>query len=319
MDLTRLWRKRTKLVLAVEWSGFALRIVVLEKHSNGYSLLLADSTELQATCVDYHGQVVNYVQFAETLILLLKRNCVKNRHAAFILEHGKVIVKLVQYDRRFNDQQIRDALFLDLEKHVSSRVEDTCFDYQPLQQRAKSAQQDVLLVAAHRNKVRQYEKIAKVCHLVPEVLDVDSYVLQRFLCQLYPTEFRENTCVAFVGLNTYSYSVYFLNQQETYFSEQKNLLGSLSNDVYLTTLMPWLVRNIQMFEVGYSRLTLCKVLLYGEKAAIEDLQLRLAQQIGKTLEVVNPFQYLINGEQKTTDNPSSYLLAVGLATREVVT
>ncbi|WP_018299042.1 type IV pilus biogenesis protein PilM [Fangia hongkongensis] len=317
MKLAKFLKISEKRIVAIEWSNAFLRIAQLSKSTSGYQLIAVDAAALGNECVS-NGQIVDYAEFAETLIDLLKRNNIQTHYAGFVLAQGNTIIKGVRYDKSLSAKGLYDALLLDMQKHISQGAEDTYFDYQLLGDSMQEGKQDVLLIAAHKSDVEPFEKIARMCHLLPEVLDIDSYLLRRFLQVLYPMDLQENSCVALVGLNTFSYKIHFLDENEIYFNDQKALGVNLNDEEYINSLIPWFARNIQMFEVGHSDIQLKRLFLYGERVEIERLIDNLKEQTEIEIEILDPFKHISLNNKTLPQCPESYVLTLALATREVI-
>ena len=84
----------TKTVVAIEWSDAFLRIALLNKKGRDYTLLNADSEALTSACIS-HGKIIDFVQFCEILLILLKRNHIKNTYAGFVLNTSDTIIKKI--------------------------------------------------------------------------------------------------------------------------------------------------------------------------------------------------------------------------------
>ena len=309
---------KTKTVVAIEWSDAFLRIVLLKKKGCHYTLLTADSEVLSEDCIA-HGKIIDFVKFCEILLILLKRNRVKDNYAGFVLNASDTIIKKNSYNSTLTPRQIHNAILLDVEQYVSYSLDDTCLDYELMDRPHKDKKQDALVIVTHKNNVEQYYKIAKMSNLKPEILDIDHYVLQRFLKYFHQKNLPPNNCYLMIGLNAGSYKIHLLKEDAIYFSNQKSL-GHIDNDEdYLNTMLPWLSRNVQMFQVEHKNIIFNNILIYGDKAEIASLEDRIAEYTAINAKVINPFENLMY-DQKTTKikHPASYVLTLGLATREIV-
>ena len=310
---------KTKTVVAIEWSDAFLRIVLLKKKGSNYTLLTADSEALTTDCIS-HGKITDFVKFCEILLILLKRNRIKNNYAGFVLNASDTIIKKNSYNSRLSPDQINSAILLDVEQYVSYSIDDTYLDYELMGRPHKGKKQEALVVVTHKSNVEQYYKIAKMSNLKPEVLDIDHYVLQRFLKYFYQNNLPPNRCYLMIGLNTGSYKIHFLTQDAVYFSNQKSLENLDGDEDYLNAMLPWLSRNIQMFQVEHKNRAFNNILIYGDKAEIASLENRIAVHTSMNADVINPFENIAHDQGITKiKHPASYVLALGLATREIVT
>ncbi|WP_119343592.1 type IV pilus biogenesis protein PilM [Facilibium subflavum] len=314
------FQRKSQTVIAIEWSNAFLRIAILSKKNGGYALELADSQAFEKPCVDDNGQIVDYTAFAQILWHLFKKHRIKHQYAGFLIPATETIIKEIDFDIALDQSQIYDNILSHLERYIAYSVEDTYLDCQVIDQDQTKDKQTVLLVAAHKDHVTRYEKLAKLCRLSPEVLDIDSYALQRFIRLLYKVELAKQHCFVLVGLDTSSYKIHFLDQDRIYYSDQKRLGTQLNDQEYVEIMLPWLLRNLQIFDVNHKNLQFDKIIIYGEKAEIDTLESSIHEFTQKVIEVLDPFTTLLNCAQRpyAIEHPSSYVLTLALATRQVM-
>lgn len=306
----------TKTVVAIEWSDAFLRIALLKKKGRDYTLLNADSEALTSACIS-HGKIIDFVQFCEILLILLKRNHIKNTYAGFVLNTSDTIIKKNSYNSKLNSTQLHNAILLDVVQYISYDINDACWDYECVER--SDTTQSALVVITHKHNVEQYYKIAQMTNLKPEVLDIDNYVLQRFLKYFYQKNLPRNSCYLMIGLNTGSYNIHFVNSDTVYFSNQKSLENISGDEDYINTLLPWLSRNIQMFQVEHKNILFNNILIYGDKAEIESLEDSVTEHTSMNANVINPFENIAHNQDiNKIQSPASYVLTLGLATRELV-
>ena len=177
-------RYKPRTVVGIDWSDKFLKLVCLNKSAKGYALVAADRYELDAGVVE-HGKIIDYAVMAESSLILLKRAGIKNRHAAFALSSVNAIIKIITVDDTIKPEHLYEQILLDIEQHIAYNPDDAYVDYQLLGPSKTPNKNDVFFIATHKEHVAQYFKLSNMCKLIPDILDVDSYVWQRFLMQLY--------------------------------------------------------------------------------------------------------------------------------------
>ncbi|WP_440617198.1 type IV pilus biogenesis protein PilM [Cysteiniphilum sp. 6C5] len=311
-------RLKNKGLVAIDWSDYFLRIVVLRKKNQGYELIAADSAELEHGMIE-NGQIIDFAEVAESLIGLLKRNKIKHKQAAFVINGANVISKRLRFDEGLNDAQIHDEIVIDFNKHVSYPPEETFYDFE-IQRKEESAnvsKQEVLFIAAHKDQIAQYQQLAQICRLRLEIIDIDNYVLQRFVEIFYPEEKQD--CWALICLNFKRFKLHILDENQIYLSEQKTISGGLSEAEYLNALNAWLMRNMQMFEVSNRGKKLKKIVLYGDRVEIENIIVSFKEMMQLDVVILDPFAHLENSQVAADiEHKASYLLTIALATRPEV-
>ncbi|WP_119327717.1 type IV pilus biogenesis protein PilM [Cysteiniphilum halobium] len=311
-------RLKSKGLVAVDWSDYFLRIVVLRKKTQGYELVAADSAELEHGMIE-NGQIVDFAGVAESLLELLKRHKIKHKQAAFVVNGANIISKRLRFDEELTEAQIHDEIVLDFNKHVSYPPEETFYDFevQTKEEEANTRKQEVLFIAAHKDQIAQYEQLAKICRLRLEVIDIDNYVLQRFVEIFYPEEKQD--CWALICLNFKRFKLHILDENQIYFSEQKTISAGLSEAEYLNAVNAWLMRNMQMFEVSNRGKKPQKIVLYGDHVEIDNIIVSFKEMMQLDVTILDPFTQL-NNAQVALDikHKASYLLTIALATRPEV-
>ncbi|WP_440993866.1 type IV pilus biogenesis protein PilM [Cysteiniphilum litorale] len=311
-------RLKSKGLIAIDWSDYFLRVVVLRKKNQGYELVAADSAELEHGMIE-NGQIVDFAEVAESLLGLLKRNKIKHKQAAFVINGANVISKRLRFDEGLTEAQIHDEIVIDFNKHVSYPPEETFYDFevQKKEENTNSSKQEVLFIAAHKDQIGQYEQLAKICRLHLEIIDIDNYVLQRFVEIFYPEEKQD--CWALICLNFKRFKLHILDENQIYLSEQKTISAGLSEAEYLNALNAWLMRNMQMFEVSNRGKKPQKIVLYGDRVEIDNIIASFKDMMQLDVMVLDPFAHLGNPQAAANiTHKASYLLTIALATRPEV-
>ena len=121
-----------------------------------------------------------------------------------------------------------------------------------------------------------------------------------------------------ICLNYKRFKVHFINQQAILFNEQKNLATTVGESEYIAVLSTWLERNLQLFSASNTGVNVKKILLYGDRSYIDQLCSQIKQITGIETLLINPFNRVVNRKKaQGVDNASCYVLATGIATREV--
>lgn len=312
-------RLKSRGLVAIDWSDCFLHVVVLRKKADRqYALIVADSAELKCGVIE-NGQIIDFAEVAESLLVLLKRNKIKHKKVVFVLNSDSVITKRLRFDEGLTESQVHNELMLDFDKHVSYPLEETFYDFE-LQTKSENigaTKQEVTFIAAHKDQIGQYQQLARLCRLTVEVIDVDSYALQRYVEIFYPED--KSQCWALICLNHKRFKLHIFDDVHIYATEHKSVSVDLDDGDYLNTLSAWLMRNLQMFEVSNPGKNLDKVVLYGDRVEIDNLSQIFRETMQLEVLILDPFIKLSNSNQTTkVKHKASYLLVVGLATRSEV-
>ncbi len=151
------------------------------------------------TIVD--GTLMNVSEITEKLQEVLKTQNLKGKKVALSISGYSVFVRFIRTNNT-TDSDLEEHIKWDAESYIPVNISDVYVDFQKLTEIPdQSGEIEVLLVAARRNVVDEYDRLAKSSGLKPVIMDVDAFALQNAYEFNYPDRFKQEK-VALVNIGS---------------------------------------------------------------------------------------------------------------------
>ena len=173
-----LGRKNRSLV-GLDIGSSAVKMVELRRNGISYGLVAAGTEPLPHESV-IDGAIVDGGVVSDAIQRLYKRLKVKTKEVSVSLSGHAVIVKKISLPP-MPEEELRSSIQWEARQHIPFDGNDVNLDYEVMKAPVaapSSAQLDVLLVAAKKDKVQDYVAVVSQAGCVPVVLDVDAFALQ---------------------------------------------------------------------------------------------------------------------------------------------
>ena len=153
------------------------------------------------TIVD--GTLMNVSDIADKLQEVLRVQKLKGKSVALSISGYSVFVRFIRTNN-VGDAELEEHIKWDAESYIPVNISDVYVDFQKLTHIPdQSGEIEVLLVAARRNVVDDYDRLAKSSGLKPVVMDVDAFALQNAYEFNYPDRFKqEKVALVNIGAST---------------------------------------------------------------------------------------------------------------------
>jgi type IV pilus assembly protein PilM len=153
----------------------SIKIVQLEKEGDTYKLVAIGESKNSVPNLDMTDATEKIAQEVKRLVGELE---IKTNLAVLSLPEEKVISRVIAFPP-INDNEISKALYYEVETFVPYPKKDVQLDYQVIEKNKEKTY--VFVVAAQKQLVEKYEKIAKNADLVPLALETTSVAMSRAL------------------------------------------------------------------------------------------------------------------------------------------
>ncbi len=314
------------------------------------------------------GNIKEMEVAASAIKSLFKNLNVKNKNVAVSISGFSVIVKKITISKR-NESELEDTIHEEAEQYIPFDISDVNLDYEILATPKEEAEgeeeeteaekesefMDIMLVAAKKDIIEDYESLIHLAGLNPVVMDVDAFALQNAF-----EISREDTsgCYAIInvgatelGINAVKDGVSMFTRDSSYggsqiteaimtklnvpFEEAEKIkLGGTKIDekakgeleeIFTTMVSGWvqeIKRALDFLSTTYPDETIEKILVSGGAYRIPGFLKYLEMETGLPVEELNPFAGLQINEKIFDPRYLSYIapqagVAVGLALRSV--
>jgi type IV pilus assembly protein PilM len=102
---------------------------------------------------------------------------IRQKECAVSVSGQSVIIRKITIPM-MSDAQLSEQIQWEAEQHIPFDIKDVQVDYQVLRKRPETSQMDLLLVAAKRDQIEDYAKLARSAKLKPVVCDIDAFTVQ---------------------------------------------------------------------------------------------------------------------------------------------
>lgn len=204
--------------------------------------------------------IKNVLQIANSLKKTLLeqdiiRNCIVN------IPDVLVCSKWVQVDRA-NHHHILETIELLVEQSIPQPLNELYYDYQIFDPSPENQEKcKVLIVACRREHLDFRLDIIQQANLIPIVVEVSSYALERAYSFFYPVSANENTILLDIG--TSQLTLLFLNHSQTVVYCE-NLFSKLDQESILLQIK----RCIKSYALAYPYLLLKQLFIIGSNNSV---------------------------------------------------
>jgi len=342
--------KKQSPMLGIDISSASLKLVELSQSATGeYRLETCAMVSLPPeTVVD--KTVKNTDVLAEHVQKLIAASGTKLRRAAVALADSSVIIKPLVMSAELNEYELETQIAFEADKHIPYSLEEVSLDFFDMGLVPNNpAQRNLLLVACRSEAVQLRIEAFKKAGITLDVVDVDSYAVERAYTFLEKKEGAKIAAVFDIGAFMTTMTVleddkiiftrdeFFGGEQlvkevqEVYdLSHEDALKGVIENtlpkDYKQKVLMPFMEniimqirRELQFFFSSGQHEQIDHIFLAGGDANIAGLCEMIAEQMGIPTSKANPFQTLalspkVNPKDMEQLGPMM-LLGFGLALR----
>ncbi|MBN2062956.1 MAG: type IV pilus assembly protein PilM [Deltaproteobacteria bacterium] len=301
---------------------------------------------------------------ASALKNLCKNLNIKNKNCATSISGFSVIVKKISISKR-EESELESTIHEEAEQYIPFDISDVNLDYEILlppiekaeeetEKKEESGMMDVMLVAAKKDIIEDYESLIHLAGLNPMVMDVDAFALQNAF-ELSTGETSGSYAIINIGaeelgINAVKDGVSIFTRDSSYggnqiteaimsklnisFEEAEKIkLGGTKiekgkaeiEEVFTTVVSGWtqeIKRALDFLSTTYPDESIEKILLSGGAYRIPGFTKYLEMETEIPVEELNPFAGLQINEKIFDPRYLSYIapqagVAVGLALRSV--
>lgn len=187
---------KSKQVVGLDIGSSSVKAVELKKSGKGVDLVhLGVETLPPEMVVD--GAIVDAGAVTNAIVQLFTQHKIKTKTIATSVSGHSVIVKRLTMTG-MNEADLHDAIQNEAAQHIPFDIQEVHMDYQVLEGDETTANMDVLLVAAKKDKVLNYTYVVSMANRTPSVVDIDAFALQN--CYEYNYEPEATQTVALLNI-----------------------------------------------------------------------------------------------------------------------
>jgi type IV pilus assembly protein PilM len=345
---------KKKDVVGLDIGSSSIKLVELDRGKGGFKLQNLGLSPLPPEAI-VDGALMDSVTIIDAIRDLVSTTKTKRKDVVTSVSGHSVIVKKITLPF-MTEAELEESIQWEAERYIPFDINDVNIDFHMLGSSSENADlMDVVLVAAKKDIINDYQSVIVEAGLNPVIIDTDSFALENMLGINYDIDKDETVAVANVGAsitninilknNTSSFTrdIFKGGNQITeeiqrqlhidYEEAERIKVGSKGEGTSQTAIQNVLKTSSEALaiEIGnsldffqststYDKVS--KLYLSGGGSKIKDFDIVLQQQIGLPVEVANPFKRV---EYSGKNFDMDYLreigpimaVAVGLASRRV--
>lgn len=290
----------------------------------------------------------------QALARVVAKSGTKARSAAVAVAGSAVITKIIELDASLTEDEMEEQIRFEADQYIPYPIEEVSLDFEVQGPSPRSSSRVEVLLAACRNEnVEARETALKLAGLVPKVIDVEAYALER-ACSLLDNQTGipfEKSTLAVVDIGATMTTLSVLHNGRTIYSREQlfgglqlteeiqgryglsweaagmaKKRGGLPEDYYMEVLNPFketvvhqVSRSLQYFFASGQFGDVDCILLAGGTSSIPGLDHLVQQRVGTRTIIANPFGDMslnnkIDAGILASDAPA-LMIACGLAMR----
>lgn len=179
--------RKPKGILGLDIGTSAIKIVELEQTKKGYLLKNFGMSFLPKETI-VNGVLKNASALISALTSLTSNLKTKTKYVTTAVSGHPVIIKKINIPA-MTEEKLSESIQWEAEQYIPFDLEEVNIDFQILGiNEANPDQMDVLLVAAKKSLINEYEEVISEAGLEAVIVDIDSFALENAYEVNYPDE-----------------------------------------------------------------------------------------------------------------------------------
>ena len=272
------------------------------------------------------------------------------KHAIVAVPSSAVITKRLEISSAFTELELAEQVEIEADQFIPYALDEVALDFEVVGPSANDPNlNEILLIACRREDVSAREDAVNATPLRCEIVDVDTFAIERLLPLLAPFDAEQLVGLVDIGAATLTLNVFrdgkiIYNREQAFGGnelahaihqqyglefveiEQKMRIGELDKEIMDLLVMPFrqsvcqqVSRALQFFYSSGAQSQLSVLYLAGGVSCIEGLAAMMQDEVGVPARVANPFENMrvgsrLNQNRLMKDAPM-LVKACGLAMR----
>jgi type IV pilus assembly protein PilM len=315
---------KPKSVLGLDIGSSSVKIAEVQASGAGYQVTRIGYAALPPEAI-VQGSFMNAPAISSAIREAYDDGGFKIKDVVTSVSGHSVIVKRIQLPAQSSDE-LDETIKWEAEQYIPFDINEVNLDYQVLQDEAIDGQMDVLLVAAKKDLIDDYQAVISDAGLSLAIMDVDAFALGNMYEANYPASADTGVAIVDIGASVININVmngtipvftrditsggnqYSEEIQKTLnvsFDEAERIkVGAGSDEVsqdvvpqeveeamreVSETLLGEIQRSLDFYRATASNTPIEKVLLCGGSARVPGLDRLFEERIEIPFEIVDPF------------------------------
>ncbi len=168
------------------------------------------------------GQIMDSTSVIDAIQRLFSEYKIKTTDVATSISGSSVIVKKIQLPA-MSEQELAESIHWEAEQYIPFDIQEVNLDYQVIDPGAAGGNMDILLVAAKKDKINDYQSVITQAGRNPVVMDVDAFALQNAYEMNYGIE--PGRVVAMVNIGASQANINVVRGETSIFTRDITTIG----------------------------------------------------------------------------------------------
>ncbi len=322
-----------------------IKLLIIHSNSLPYQVVEYDAAPLPSGSI-VKDEIKNPAAIGVVLRDMMRKSGITAKYAAVAIPRTLAMIKNITVDKRLSADDIESRAWIEANRLFPDLVGNIYLDFTVTGPSIQVPDQmELLLVACRKEHIKPYLEIMQIAGLIPKIVDVNCYALERAL-QLAINKEQELKTVALLNVNVSQSSLVVLHNKQLVHAHDQTYDGSrlikqvneftknkhaqpgmedaiitVADAAYLALLqenfLSHLRHTIHFFYSSRSNITIDKIILAGDCTIIPDFAAFIEKEIGVKTELADPFaQMKVNARLNTEEisqTASTLMLCSGLA------
>ena len=339
-------------MLGIDISSTSVKLIEISQQGGGYRVENYAVRPLPPNAV-VEKNISDVDVVSQTVLSVVQKSRSKIKDAAVAVAGSSVITKLIEMPADLNEDAMELQISLEADQYIPYPLEEVSLDFDIQGPSAKNPDQvEVLLAACRRENVEVRAGVLEVAELVPKVVDVEAYTMERAFSLIKDQlEDQEEQVVAIIDIGATMTTLSVLIDGKTIYTREQlfggrqlteeiqrryglsaeeaglaKKQGGLPDDYETDVLEPFreavvqqATRSLQFFFSSSQYNDVDHIVLAGGVASLDGLASLIEEKLGTSATVADPFADMsisskVNATELANDAPS-LMIAAGLALR----
>lgn len=338
-------------LVGLDIGSSSVKLVALSKGGKGFTLEAYAVVTLPPSAV-IDGNIQDVAEVGFVIEKAVKVAGGKMSAAVSAVPSSAVITKRIEMSNAFTEFELEDQIKVEADQFIPYPLDEVAIDFEVLGPVENNDNLDkVLLVACRKDDVEQREDAINSAGLKCEIVDVDTYAVERTFPLVSADHMDEQALIGIVDIGAATLTLNVFRGAEIVYSreqafggndltnsihqqygmsieevEQSLRLDDISSEIQEMVVLPFrstvaqqVSRSLQFFYSSGAHSELNALYLSGGTSTIEGLADQLEEDIGIPTKMANPFVGMtvnsrVNRSRLERDAPS-LIKACGLAMR----
>ena len=213
--------------LGVDIGASAIKCVELVGSKNSPKVKSWGIESLEMGAIE-DGSIVQQDNVITSLDALLSRCRVKTKNVAVAVSSSHAITKVVPMASDLTESEVEDLVEVEAAHFVPYAIDDVNLDFQLLGPTVSNPdnEQDILIAACRTDIIDDYVSVIEEVGLLPSVVDIDTYAIQRLYANQRMPYMNEKKAVAAIDVGVNTTKVVVFEGDEVIFNRQQKFGGS---------------------------------------------------------------------------------------------